>query len=87
MQWLFNVYRTGSVRLYRKLARAIPGFDKVMEKVRADCIERVTKLREIKEARKQAEKEMQMFGQVLSYSGQMVTKKSGEETVEDKCQR
>lgn len=78
MQARFNVYRTASVRLYRKMARAIPGFDKVMEKVRADCIERETKRREIKEARKQAEKDMQMFGQVLSYTGQMVTKKSGE---------
>lgn len=78
MQLLFNVYRTAGVRVYRKLARGIPGFDKIMEKVRADCIERETKRREIKEARKRAEKEMQMFGQVLSYPGQMVTKKSGE---------
>lgn len=78
MQALFNVVRTAGVRVYRKMARTIPGFDKVMEKVRAEVIERQTKRREIREARKQAEKEMQMFGRVISYSGQTVTKKSGE---------
>lgn len=66
MQTLFNLFYDLSVGVYQKLATTIPGFDKVMEKVQAESIERETKRREMREAQKKAEKEMKMFGRIQS---------------------
>ncbi|KAL2901909.1 Protein TIC 56 chloroplastic [Bienertia sinuspersici] len=58
---LFEIFHDLSTQVYEKLARTIPGFDKVTEKVQADHLVREEERRKRRKAEKEAEQEA-LFG-------------------------
>ncbi|CAN6576077.1 unnamed protein product [Malus baccata var. baccata] len=54
---LYNIFDNLSSRVYQKLERTIPGFDKIMEKVQADAAARDAKRKARREAEMKAEQE------------------------------
>ncbi|MQM01838.1 hypothetical protein Taro_034604 [Colocasia esculenta] len=63
---LFRTFSNLSYRVYNKLQRSIPGFDLVMENVRAEADARDDRRREKREAEKRAEAEEAIFGRKVS---------------------
>ncbi|RRT32621.1 hypothetical protein B296_00050868 [Ensete ventricosum] len=63
---LFTIFYNLSYRVYNKLARTIPGYTQVMEKVRADTDARDQRRREKREAQKRAETEAAVYGRRVS---------------------
>lgn len=57
---MFKLYRRLSIRVLNRLKRAIPGFDLLMNKVRADMPENELLSKERREARKKAMAEAAM---------------------------
>lgn len=57
VQRLYNIFDNLSSRVYQKLERTIPGFDKIMEKVQADAAARDAKRKARREAEMKAEQE------------------------------
>lgn len=52
MQLMFRIFHKLSSRMYKKIVQAIPGFDKVVEKVKADSAARVARRKEKLAARR-----------------------------------
>lgn len=63
---MYRIFHNLSYRVYNKLERTIPGFSKVMDKVRADMAERDARRKERREARKRAEAEAAIYGRRVS---------------------
>lgn len=61
-QRLFRIFYNLSYRVYNKLERTIPGFNVVMEKVRADSAARDAQRKAKREAEKRAEAEEAIYG-------------------------
>lgn len=61
-QRLYRIYSNLSTRVYQKMVRTIPGFDKVMEKVQADANARYERRKARRVAEKQAELEKAFGG-------------------------
>ncbi|WOL05570.1 hypothetical protein Cni_G14299 [Canna indica] len=68
MKSLIRIFSNLSFRVYRKLERTVPGFDKVMEKVQADATAREERLREQRAARRRASYEANSSGRRRSSS-------------------
>ena len=66
MQKMYRIFRNLSYRVYNKLERTIPGFDKVSEKVRADFAARDARRKERRAAQKKAEAEAAIYGRRVS---------------------
>lgn len=64
LQRMFRIFFNLSTRVYNKLERTIPGFNKIMEQVNADAAAREAKRRERREAQKKVEEEVALFGRV-----------------------
>ncbi|ONK61825.1 uncharacterized protein A4U43_C08F33980 [Asparagus officinalis] len=63
---MFRIFHNLSYRVYNKLDRTIPGFSKVMEKVRADTAAKDARRKERRAAQKKAEAEAALFGRRVS---------------------
>ncbi|PKI34120.1 protein TIC 56, chloroplastic [Punica granatum] len=61
---MFRIFFNLSTRVYNKLERTIPGFDKIMERVNADAAAREAKRKERRGAQKKAEEEVALLGRV-----------------------
>lgn len=66
LQRMFKLFYNLSFRVYNKLERTIPGFDALMEKVRAEAEAREERRRQKREAQKRAEAEVAIHGKRLS---------------------
>lgn len=66
LQRMFKLFYNLSFRVYNKLERTIPGFDALMEKVRAEAEAREERRRQKREALKRAEAEVAIHGKRLS---------------------
>ncbi|XP_039145397.1 protein TIC 56, chloroplastic isoform X2 [Dioscorea cayenensis subsp. rotundata] len=63
---MFRIFSNLSYRVYNKLERTIPGFDVVMQKVKADTDTRDARRKERRAAQKRAEKEAAIYGRRMS---------------------
>lgn len=63
---MYRIFNNLSYRVYDKLERTIPGFNKVMEKVRADTEEKTARRKEMRAAQKRADAEAAIFGRRVS---------------------
>ncbi|XP_072975315.1 protein TIC 56, chloroplastic [Typha angustifolia] len=63
---MFRIFYNLSYRVYNKLDRTIPGFNSVMQKVRADSSARDARRKEKREAEKRAEAEAAIYGRRAS---------------------
>lgn len=61
---MFRIFFSLSTRVYKKLERTIPGFNKIMQQVNANAAARDARRRERREAQKKAEEEVALFGRV-----------------------
>lgn len=59
---MFRIFHNLSYRVYNKLDRTIPGFSKVMEKVRADTAAKNARRKEKRDAQNKAEAEAAIYG-------------------------
>ncbi|XP_059668054.1 protein TIC 56, chloroplastic [Cornus florida] len=61
---MFDIFYNLSIQVYNKLERTIPGFTTIMEKVQEDAAARRGKQEARRDAKKKAEEEIALFGQV-----------------------
>ena len=66
VQRMFRIFSNLSYRVYNKLERTIPGFNVVMQKVKADTDARDARRKERRAAQKRAEREAAIYGRRMS---------------------